>query len=169
MSKKFSVIIKNNIRKFNKNISIIPGCKSTSFRALIFSSQTIGISHQHTNANFSKDICNGLVEIYMDYDLEKKQLSSAKVVKFINIQKDSVKKRLIDSEKKIQEEMIKDSGKPSNVMEKILEGKMKKFYSEITLLNQNFVIDTDKTVKEAISDFNTSNSLILKNYILISL
>jgi elongation factor Ts len=65
--------------------------------------------------------------------------------------------------------MIKDSGKPSNVMEKILEGKMKKFYSEVTLLNQNFVIDTDKTVKEAINDFNSSNNLILKNYIFISL
>ena len=76
---------------------------------------------------------------------------------------------LIESEKKIQEEMIRDSGKPSNVMEKILEGKMKKFFSEVTLLNQNFVIDTDKTVKEAISDFNKSNSLILKNYVLISL
>ncbi|MDC1054671.1 translation elongation factor Ts [Alphaproteobacteria bacterium] len=76
---------------------------------------------------------------------------------------------LIESEKKIQEEMIKDSGKPSNVMEKILDGKMKKFYSEVTLLNQNFVIDTDKTVKEAISDFNSSNSLTLQNYILISL
>ena len=76
---------------------------------------------------------------------------------------------LIESEKKIQEEMIKDSGKPSNVLEKILEGKMKKFYSEVTLLNQNFVIDTDKTVKEAINDFNISNSLTIKNYILISL
>ena len=76
---------------------------------------------------------------------------------------------LIQNEKKIQEEMIKDSGKPSNVMEKILDGKMKKFYSEVTLLNQNFVIDTDKTVKQAISDFNKSNSIILKNYILISL
>jgi elongation factor Ts len=82
---------------------------------------------------------------------------------------DMLPPELIESEKKIQEEMIKDSGKPSNVMEKILEGKMKKFYSEVTLLNQNFVIDTDKTVKEAISDFNSSNSLILKNFILISL
>jgi elongation factor Ts len=82
---------------------------------------------------------------------------------------DSLPSELIESEKKIQEEMIKDSGKPSNVMEKILEGKMKKFYSEVTLLNQNFVIDTDKTVKEAISDFNSTNSLILINYILISL
>ena len=82
---------------------------------------------------------------------------------------DNLPSELIESEKKIQEEMIKDSGKPSNVMEKILEGKMKKFYSEVTLLNQNFVIDTDKTVKDAISDFNSSNSLILKDYILISL
>ena len=55
---------------------------------------------------------------------------------------DKLPAELIESEKKIQEEMIKDSGKPSNVMEKILDGKMKKFYSEVTLLNQNFVIDT---------------------------
>ena len=82
---------------------------------------------------------------------------------------DMLPNELIESEKKIQEDMIKDSGKPSNVMEKILEGKMKKFYSEVTLLNQNFVIDNDKTVKEAIMDFNSSNNLTLKNYILISL
>lgn len=82
---------------------------------------------------------------------------------------DKLPPELIENEKKIQEEMIKDSGKPSSVMEKILEGKMKKFYSEVTLLNQNFVIDTDKTVKEAINEFNKSNNLILKNYILISL
>ena len=82
---------------------------------------------------------------------------------------DQLPAELIESEKKIQEEMIKDSGKPSNVMEKILEGKMKKFYSEVTLLNQNFVIDADKTVKDAISDFNSSNNFILKNYILTSL
>ena len=77
--------------------------------------------------------------------------------------------RLGGSEKRIQEEMIKDSGKPSNVIEKILDGKMKKFYSEVTLLNQNFVIDTDKTIKEAINDFNSSNNFILNNYIMISL
>ena len=46
---------------------------------------------------------------------------------------------------------------------------MKKFYSEVTLLNQNFVIDMDKTVKEAISDFNSSNNFKLNNYVLISL
>ena len=76
---------------------------------------------------------------------------------------------LIENEKKIQEEMIKDSGKPSNVMEKILAGKMKKFYSEVTLLNQNFVIDPDKTVKESINEINKTNKFELVNFSLISL
>jgi len=83
---------------------------------------------------------------------------------------DQLPSDLIENEKKIQYEMIKDSGKPSNVMDKILEGKMKKYYSEVTLLNQNFVIDPDKTIKEAINEFNSSyNKFELKNYSLISL
>ena len=65
--------------------------------------------------------------------------------------------------------MIKNSGKPSNVMDKILEGKMKKFYSEVTLINQNFVIDPEKTIKQAIEEFNKSNSFELSNYSYISL
>ena len=45
MNKDFSVKIKKKVKKFNKVISTIPGCKSTSFRALIFSSQSIGTSN----------------------------------------------------------------------------------------------------------------------------
>ena len=82
---------------------------------------------------------------------------------------DQLSSTVIENEKKIQQEMIQDSGKPSNVMEKILEGKMKKYYSEVTLLNQNFVIDPDKTIKEAINDFNSLNKFDLKSYALISL
>jgi len=82
---------------------------------------------------------------------------------------DQLPASLIENEKKIQQEMIQDSGKPSNVLEKIIDGKMKKFYSEVTLLNQNFVIDQDKIVKEAIKDFNSSNKFNLKDYALISL
>ncbi len=82
---------------------------------------------------------------------------------------DQLSSSLIENERKIQEEMIKDSGKPSNVMEKILEGKMKKFYSEVTLLNQNFVIDPDKTIQEALNIVNLKNKFILKNYALVTL
>ena len=82
---------------------------------------------------------------------------------------DQLSSSVIENEKKIQAEMIKDSGKPSNVMEKILEGKMKKFYSEVTLLNQSFVIDPDKTVKESINEINKNNKFELVNFALVSL
>ncbi len=82
---------------------------------------------------------------------------------------DQLSSQAINNEKKIQSEMIKDSGKPSNVIDKILEGKMKKYYSEITLLNQNFVIDPDKTVKESIKEFKVSNNFKLIDYSIITL
>ena len=63
-------------------------------------------------------------------------------------------KNLVDNEKKIQKELILNSGKPSNIVDKILDGKMKKFYSDITLLNQNYILDTEKTVGEFLSNFN---------------
>jgi len=82
---------------------------------------------------------------------------------------DQLSSSVIENEKKIQKEMIQDSGKPSNVIEKILEGKIKKFYSEVTLLNQNFVIDPEKTIKDAINEINSSNKFDLKKYALMSL
>tara|TARA_Y100001970_G_scaffold288510_1_gene416004 strand:+ start:1554 stop:2408 length:855 start_codon:yes stop_codon:yes gene_type:complete len=82
---------------------------------------------------------------------------------------DSLSRDFIEKEKKIHEEMLKDSGKPSNVVDKILEGKMKKFFSEVTLLNQNFVMDQDKTIKIAINEFNSINKFELKDYSFTSL
>ena len=60
---------------------------------------------------------------------------------------DDLDKKLINNEEKIQKELILNSGKPSNIVDKILEGKMKKFFSEVTLLNQSYILDQDKTVK----------------------
>ena len=61
-------------------------------------------------------------------------------------------KNLVEREEKIQRELILSSGKPSNIIDKILEGKMKKFYSEVTLLNQFYILDQDKLVKSVIEE-----------------
>ena len=61
---------------------------------------------------------------------------------------------IVKKEEKIQRELILNSGKPSNIVDKILEGKMKKFYSEVTLLNQFFILDQDKTIKTVISEYS---------------
>ena len=63
-------------------------------------------------------------------------------------------KAFIYNEEKIQRELILNSGKPSNIVDKILEGKMKKFYSEVTLLNQSYILDQDKTIKDIIAEYS---------------
>ena len=73
----------------------------------------------------------------------------------ISIDIDSLEDKLIEKEKEIQLENIKSSGKPDNIIDKILEGKMKKFFSEVTLLNQKYILDEDKTIRKVIMDFNS--------------
>ena len=64
---------------------------------------------------------------------------------------------LIEKERDVQLATIKSSGKPENIIEKILEGKMKKYFSEITLLNQPYIFDTDKDVRKVVLDFSSNN------------
>ena len=63
----------------------------------------------------------------------------------------------VEREKEIQKATIKSSGKPDNIVKKIIEGKMNKFYSEVTLLNQPYIFDLDKTVGTAVSEFSSKN------------
>ncbi|SET21085.1 translation elongation factor Ts [Paracoccus homiensis] len=56
---------------------------------------------------------------------------------------------LIEREKQVLTEQARESGKPEAVIEKMIEGRMKKFFEEVTLLGQKFVINPDVTVEEA--------------------
>ncbi len=78
-------------------------------------------------------------------------------------------KEIIDNERKIQKEMILNSGKPNNIVEKILEGKMKKFYSDITLLNQTYILDQDKTVMMVIDEYSKEYNYKITSFKLMNL
>jgi len=82
---------------------------------------------------------------------------------------DSLDKELIKKEKEIQLETIKSSGKPENIIEKILEGKMKKFYSESTFLNQKYILDPNKTILEVLIEFSKKNKFEVLDYKLLIL
>ena len=74
------------------------------------------------------------------------------------LDENSLDQKTVDKELNIQKELILNSGKPASVIDKILEGKMKKFYSEVTLLNQSFVLNPDKSVEEIVtSDYKEAN------------
>ncbi len=56
---------------------------------------------------------------------------------------------VVEKEKQVQMDIARESGKPEQVIEKMIEGRMKKFLAEITLLNQQFVVNPDLTVAAA--------------------
>ena len=56
---------------------------------------------------------------------------------------------LVDREKNVLTEQARESGKPEAVIEKMITGRMKKFFEEVTLVNQKFVINPDVTVAQA--------------------
>ena len=56
---------------------------------------------------------------------------------------------VVEKEKQVQIDIAKESGKPDAVIDKMIVGRMKKYMSEVTLLNQQFVINPDLTVGDA--------------------
>ena len=56
---------------------------------------------------------------------------------------------VVEKERQVQIDIARESGKPDNVIEKMIVGRMKKFMSEVTLLGQSFVINPDLTVEAA--------------------
>ncbi len=56
---------------------------------------------------------------------------------------------VVEKEKQVQMDIARESGKPEQVIEKMIIGRMKKYMSEVTLLNQSFVVNPDLTVGDA--------------------
>ena len=65
------------------------------------------------------------------------------------LNKDDLDPSIIEREKSVLTDQARESGKPEQVIEKMIVGRMKKFLSEVTLLGQDFVIDPDLTVEAA--------------------
>jgi len=79
----------------------------------------------------------------------------------------SLNQDLIEKEKTIQLETIKSSGKPDNIVEKILDGKMKKYFAESVLLNQEYILDNDKNIDQIIKDFPNDIEILEYNMIVL--
>ena len=65
---------------------------------------------------------------------------------------DSLDKAVIERERAVLTEQAKESGKPAPVIEKMVEGRLRKFYEEVVLLAQAFVHDPETTVAKAVAD-----------------
>lgn len=65
---------------------------------------------------------------------------------------------VIETEKNIIKEQLKESGKPDDIVEKMLSGKMNKFFEEVVLLNQKYVIDPSVTITKLLEETGNAKS-----------
>ena len=74
----------------------------------------------------------------------------------VALDRDGVDKTIIEREMEIGMEQARQEGKPEAIIEKIATGKLNKFYKENTLLNQEFIKDNKKTIKQYLSEVDDS-------------
>ena len=68
------------------------------------------------------------------------------------VRREEVSADLVEREKDIYRAKARESGKPDNIIEKIIEGQVNKYYGEICLLEQSYVKDPDKTIQTYLNE-----------------
>ncbi len=70
----------------------------------------------------------------------------------VAVRRDEVPADLVETERKVFREQALEEGKPENVVDKIVEGRVEKFFSESTLMDQVYVKDPDKKVEDFVNE-----------------
>jgi len=83
-------------------------------------------------------------------------------MKPICVYREEVPKDLVEKEIDIYKEVSRKEGKPEQILVKIAQGKLNKFYQENCLIEQAFIKDNSKTVEDLLKDFNSKNTMDVK-------
>lgn len=68
------------------------------------------------------------------------------------ISREQISKETVDKEVEIYKSQAQNEGKPANIAEKIAQGRLEKFYQEVVLMEQSFIKDSGKTIKDLIDE-----------------
>ena len=82
------------------------------------------------------------------------------------LSKEDVSEEDLDTEKAILKQQLIDSNKPENIIDKIIEGRLSKYYSEVCLLEQTYIRNGDKTVQDLIQEAITQlgENIIIRRF-----
>jgi len=85
----------------------------------------------------------------------------------ISIDPEGVPPDTLAKEKEIYASQAKETGKPEKIIEKIVEGKLKKFYAESCLLEQSFVKNPDITIQDLLNEMmaKTGENMVIKRFV----
>lgn len=83
------------------------------------------------------------------------------------VKREDVPASIVNAEKEAQKQKALSEGKPEAIVEKIVEGRMDKFYSEICLLDQPFVKDPDKTVGQLLTELisKIGENIVIRRFV----
>ena len=98
-------------------------------------------------------------------DLGKQLAMQVAATTPLAIDKEGLDQSILKKEKEIITEELKSSGKDAKIIEKIAIGKLNKFINDNTLLNQEWIMDPKKKVKDVIKDFAGKDKIIVKEFI----
>jgi elongation factor Ts len=115
-------------------------------------------SYIHNSVNDNLGKIGVIVALQSDADQDKLAPVAKKLAMHIAaarptaVTQDDVPAEEVDRETHILTEQARESGKPEEIIEKMVQGRLRKFFQDVVLLQQDFVMDTDRTVGEFIAD-----------------
>lgn len=119
--------------------------------------------HNKINDNIGRMAC--VVKMFSNdnsnkaaIDLAYKIAMHITALKPLALDEKSLDTTFIEKEREIYTSQLKASGKPENIIDKIVDGKIKKYLSEVTLINQNWVLEPSLTLEQVLKDFNSNNN-----------
>lgn len=126
---------------------------------------TVGVM---VNLDLEKDASAHIEELKL---IAKDICMQIAVNKPIAVSSENIEPSVIAKEKEIATEQLKASGKPANVIDKIVEGKLKKFYEDVCLLNQMFIKNDKMTVQQYLAEASNKlgNKISVKEFVRIGI
>jgi elongation factor Ts len=84
----------------------------------------------------------------------------------VAVSREQVPPEILEREKKIYEEQLREAGKPENIIPKIVEGKLEKFYKENVLLEQPFIKNPELTIQDLLNELmaKTGEKIVIKRF-----
>ncbi len=84
----------------------------------------------------------------------------------ICVSREEMPQDILEREKKLYEEQLREQGKPENVIPKILEGKLEKFYKETVLLEQPYIKNPEITIQDLLNELiaKTGEKIVIRRF-----
>ena len=162
-----------NQKKVDENlITLISkiGEKITIRRAKYFDNNGTNFSYVHNSLENNIGKVVSIVQLSKNSNKNSKDLGMKLAMHIaaqapIAIDENGINKEILEKELEIIKEELKNSGKKPEMIDKISKGKIKKFISENTLLNQIWIMDTNKKVSQVIKEHSDGEEIKVLDFV----